>query len=100
MITMNEKIKLSKVLKRELKGKTLSKVAREIGISTALLHDWHSSSRKPSAQNMVKLRKLAKYLGLTLEEILFDEKNTKRTLCSTTFTDDGKTYRINIERFE
>ena len=95
-----KEIVLSKVLKKELKGRVLSKVAREIGISVAILHDWHSSSRKPSAKNLFQLKKLAEYLGLTLEEILFDEKTDKKTICSTTFNDEGKTYRINIERLE
>jgi hypothetical protein len=44
---MTDKIVLSKVLKRELKGKTLSSVARVLGIPVSLLHDWHSSSRMP-----------------------------------------------------
>lgn len=95
-----KEVVLSKVLKRELKGKVLSKVAKEIGISVAILHDWHSSSRKPSAKNLYQLRKLADYIGLTLEEILFDEKTEKRVICSTVFNDEGKTYRINIERLE
>lgn len=93
-------IKLSKVLQRELKGKVISKVAEEVGMRTQLLHDWHSSSRVPSARNMVILRKLADYLGLTLEEILFDESTERESICTTTFSDRGVTYRINIEKIK
>lgn len=97
---MKDEIKLSKVLQRELKGKVLTRVAKEVGLSPAMLHDWHSSSRRPSAKNMVQLKKLADYLNLTLEEILFDEQKEKHTIATTTFYDNGKTYRINIERIE
>ncbi len=91
---------LSEVLQKELKGRTLTKVAKEVGISTAILHDWHSSARKPSAKNMVHLKKLADYLGLTLEEILFGGSKDTHTIATTTFFDNGKTYKINIERLE
>ncbi len=97
---MSDEVKLSKVLQRELKGKVLTRVAKEIGLSPAMLHDWHSSSRRPSAKNMPQLKKLADYLGLTLEEILFDQKNASHTIATTTFYDNGKTYKINIERIE
>ncbi|MBN8538727.1 MAG: helix-turn-helix transcriptional regulator [Deltaproteobacteria bacterium] len=95
---MKKEIKLSQVLQRELKGKVISRVAKEIGISVSILHDWYSSSRKPSAKNMWHLKKLADYLGLTLEQILFDEKSEKQTISSTTFSDRGVQYRINIEK--
>lgn len=95
---MNQDLKLSKVLKRELKGKVLSRVARDVGISVSLLHDWFSSSRKPSAKNLWQLRLLADHLGLSLEEILFDEKREPQVIGSTTFIDRGVQYRINIEK--
>ena len=97
---MDKKIVLSDVLQRELEGKVLSRIAKDVGISVALLHDWHSSARKPSAKNIPQVKKLAEYLGLSLDEILFDEKTNKKIICSTTFSDEGKTYRINIERLE
>ena len=71
-LTMKKKVKLSTVLQRELKGKVISKVAKEIGIGVSLLHDWCNSSRTPSAKNMWQLKKVADYLGLSLEEILFE----------------------------
>lgn len=95
---MKKEIKLSQVLQRELQGKVLSRVAKEIGVSVSILHDWYSSSRKPSAKNMWQLKKLADYLGLSLEQILFDEKVERQIISSTTFTDRGVQYRVNIEK--
>jgi len=95
---MKKDIRLSNVLQRELKGKVLSRVAREVGMSVSLLHDWYSSARKPSAKNLWQLKLLAEHLGLTLDEILFDEHKGKQTISSTTFTDRGVQYRVNIEK--
>lgn len=95
---MKKDIRLHQVLQRELKGKVLSRVARDIGISVSLLHDWYSSSRKPSAKNLWQLKMVAEYLGLTLDEILFDERDRKQIISSTTFSDRGIQYRVNIEK--
>lgn len=95
---MKKDIYLSQVLQRELKGKVLSKIAREVGMSVSLLHDWYSSARKPSAKNLWQLKILAEYLGLTLDEILFDDQGSKQTISSTMFSDRGVQYRINIEK--
>ena len=95
---MKKEIKVSQVLQRELKGKVLSRVARDVGMSVSILHDWYSSSRKPSAKNMWQLKMLAEHLGLTLDEILFDEKKEKQIISSTVFTDRGVQYRVNIEK--
>lgn len=100
MIAVKKDIKLSQVLQRELKGKVLSRVAKEIGIAVSILHDWYSSSRKPSAKNMWQLKKLADYLGLSLEQILFDEKVERQIISSTTFTDRGVQYRVNVEKIK
>lgn len=98
IICVKKEIKVSQVLQRELKGKVLSRVAKEVGISVSILHDWYSSSRKPSAKNMWQLKMLAEHLGLTLDEILFDEKREKQIISSTVFTDRGVQYRVNIEK--
>lgn len=97
---VKKKIQLSQVLKRELKGKVISRVANDIGISVSLLHDWHSSSRTPSAKNLWQLKKVADYLGLSLEEVLFNEKREIQVISSTTFHDRGTQYRINIEKIK
>ena len=98
LLSVKKDIKLSQVLQRELKGKVLSRVAKEIGVSVSILHDWYSSSRKPSAKNMWQLKKLADYLGLTLEQVLFDEKGERQIISSTTFTDRGVQYRVSVEK--
>lgn len=95
---MKKEIRLSQVLQRELKGKIPSRIAREVGMSISLLHDWSSSARKPSAKNLWQLKLLAEHLGLTLDEILFDDQRGKQTISSTTFSDRGVNYRINIEK--
>ena len=95
---MKKDIRLSQVLRRELKGKVLSRVAREVGMSVSLLHDWYSAARKPSAKNLWQLKILAEHLGLTLDEILFDDQGAKQIISSTTFSDRGIQYRINIEK--
>lgn len=97
-LCMAREVKLSQVLQRELKGKILSRVAKEVGISTSLLHDWHSSARKPSAKNLWQLKKLADHIGLTLEEILFDESSERHLISSTIFSDKGSQYRVCIEK--
>lgn len=95
---MKRELKLSVVLQRELTGKIMARVAKACGIRVGLLHDWHSSARKPSAKNMWQVKNLADYLGLTLEQILFDEPGDRQIISSTTFTDRGVTYRVNVEK--
>ena len=97
---MKKEIQLSKVLKRELKGKVLSRVAKDVGISVSLLHDWHSSARMPSARNIVYLKKLADHLGLTLEEVLFDCRPERKIISTTSFSDNGTIYKIIIEKMK
>lgn len=97
---MKKEIRLAKVLQRELEGKVLSKVAREVGMSVSILHDWYSSARKPSAKNLWQLKLLAEHLGLTLDEILFDDQKGKQTISSTSFSDRGVQYRVNIEKIK
>lgn len=93
-------LKLSQVLQRELSGKNISQIAKQIRVSKSLIHDWTSSRRLPNAKNFPALLKLAKYLGLTLEELIFDKTSPQKiTLASTTFSDSGNSYRIEIEKF-
>lgn len=98
IVCVKKEIKVSQVLQRELKGKVLSRVAKDVGMSVSILHDWYSSSRKPSAKNMWQLKMLAEHLGLSLDEILFDEKREKQIISSTVFTDRGVQYRVNVEK--
>jgi transcriptional regulator with XRE-family HTH domain len=95
---MKKPLKLAQVLQRELKGKVISKVAKDLGLGVSLLHDWVSASRTPSARNLWQAKKLADHLGLTLEELLFDEKTGRECLTSTLFRDGETQYRISIEK--
>ena len=93
-------IKLSQVLQRELEGKNISQFAKKVGVSKSLLHDWVRSRRSPNSRNFGQLLKIAHALGLSLEELIFDKASSqKTTIASTTFSDSGKSYRIEIEKF-
>lgn len=99
-ILMKE-LRFAHVLKRELSGKNLAQVARDIGVAPSLLHDWYAARRSPNARNFPQLLKLSHYLGLTLEELIFDKPlNDKVTIASTTFTSDGSQFRVQIEKLK
>lgn len=100
LVTMKE-LKLVEVLHRELDGKNISDVAKKAGISVSLLHDWYKSRRMPGSKNFPSLLKLSSYLGLSLEELLFDIDNSnKEILAATVFTDGGVQYRCSIEKIK
>lgn len=93
-------LRLSKVLKRELRNVKLKEVSEATGISISLLSDW-KEGRLPSAKNLVKLQVLADYLELTLSQLLFsklEKDSTAITLQSTQFRDGDNQYRIIIEK--
>ena len=92
--------KISKILQQRLRGENLSQVARELGISKSLLADWVASRRLPSLKNIDSVAKLAKYLGLSLEELLLGSETEKKVISAVTFEDDKRAYRINIERIK
>lgn len=74
---------------------TLTKVAKALGISSSLLHDWHSGSRLPSGKNLGQLLKLADYLNLSLDALLFDRTETE--IFSTNFHYDGRLFRVYVK---
>jgi transcriptional regulator with XRE-family HTH domain len=95
-------IKLSSVIQERLEGKNLSAIAREIGISKSVLHDWAQAKRLPSMRNMDQVLKLADYLNLSLEELIFG-KNLERSgkiISSVSFEDNGRKYKVTIEKYE
>lgn len=87
----------SETIKKHLKDKNLSHVARELGIPKTVLHEWVNASRNPSLKNIGHIKKLADYLSLSLNELLIGEDSTT-LLSSFTFEDGDKKYRIKIER--
>lgn len=90
-------MKLGEVLKKRLKDKNITKVAKELNIPKSVLHEWVTSTRLPSLKSLDHLKKLANYLSLTLDELLSDTINEK-IISSVTFDDQGRKYRIKIER--
>ena len=92
-------LKFTKILSHALKGKNISGIAREIDMPRNMLHDWAKAKRVPSLNNIEYIKRLADYLGLTLEEILIGESN-KKTISSVSFQDDQRQYRISVERIK
>ncbi len=90
-------MKFSETIKKRLKDKNLSKVARELGIPKTLLHEWVQAKRQPSFKNINHIKNLADYLSMSLDELLVGESNDS-LITSVTFDDSGKKYRIKIER--
>jgi len=90
---------VNKLLKERLEDKNLSVVAKEVGISRSVLHDWVHGSRLPSLKNIKHLENLAGYLGVSIQKLLTGDDSGK-VISTVTFFDDGKRYRINIERLE
>ncbi len=95
-------IKLSHVLKRLFKGRTLASLEKELAISSTLLCEWRQG-RLPSGKNIIHLKRLADKYGLTLEELIFDiEPEGKRVLSTTSFLDEEtKTeYKVTVEKIK
>ena len=96
-------VKLTSVLRQRLSGKNLSKIASELGISRSLLADWVSSRRIPSLRNIESVKKIADYLGLTLEQLLLpssEDSEEQKIISNVTFEDQERSYRISIERLK
>ncbi len=91
--------KIHEILEKRLKGKNLSQLARELGISKSLLADWVASRRMPSFKNVEALKKLATYLGISLEELLIGEDD-QRVITSLLFEDEKRKYSIQITRIK
>ena len=67
-------IKIGQVLKRLLKErhKTLKKVSKDTGIPYSTLHTWQEN-RQP--KDILKAQRLADYFSITLNQLLFDQKD-------------------------
>lgn len=96
------KIKLKDVLQRELKSRneSIQKLAKKCKIPKTTLTDW-SQGVLPSAKNIHHLKTLSDYFDVSLSTLLFnikDERSSTDVLFSSTFVDDGKRYRLIIEK--
>ena len=90
-------VKPHEILRDQLEGVNLSKLARDLGIPKQRLHDWYGAKRFPNFKNVGELKKLADHLGLTMDQLLFGESGHE-IVSSTLFQEGGKQYKILIER--
>ena len=88
-----------KILKDHFKDKNLSELSRHLEIPRSVLQDWIRDEREPSFKNLNYLKRIAEYLGLSLDELLTGETQTKM-LSAVTFEDEGKRYQILINRIK
>jgi len=102
MVSMS-KIKLSQVLKAEIKSRelTINKMARDCKIPTSVLHGWVNGTI-PSAKNIHHIKTLSQYLHIPIEKLLFDNStvSSRLILFSSTFMDGKTQYKITIEKVE
>ena len=97
------KIKLSQVLQREMKKRSLSvtSLARQTGIPRTTVHDWQMG-RLPSSRNLHFLSDLSQFFNISLSVLLFDveEKRTSSStvLHTTTFTDETGEFKLTVEK--
>ena len=92
-------MKFNQILQEKLGSENLTEIARELDMPKSILHDWVVSMKQPSGKNIPHVKAIAEYLGLTLDELFFGEAN-KTTISSVSFEDNGRKYRINIERLK
>lgn len=91
----------SVMLNKLLKDKSVTKVAKEIGMPKSLLSEWRSSKKGPNLSSMHHVRKLASYLGVSFEELLFGEegfKEKEEVLTIVNFKDGQNTFSVKITK--
>ncbi|MBU6375011.1 MAG: helix-turn-helix transcriptional regulator [Bdellovibrionales bacterium] len=78
----------------ENRGLTLRQVTVEAGIKRSTLSDWLAGSRP---RELREVYRLSKYLGVTLEELLFEETSTDNQPMTVDLYFEGPV-RIRIDR--
>lgn len=87
----------SKMLNELFKHKSITQVAKEIGIPKSTLSEWASSKKGPNLSSMHHVRELASYLGISFEELIFGKESSEtKTLTTVKFTDGENKYSISI----
>lgn len=104
MKTNKSELKLSEILKAELKQRniTANQICKELSIPPSVLNGWLKNVM-PSAKNLQQIRKLADYFGLPLSVLLFNtnnDDNNAEILFSSVFKDKDAKYRLTIEKIE
>ena len=93
-------IKLSEVLRRELKGCDLKRIATECCIKQTTLLNWRDGT-SPNLKQAEGLLNLCKFLNLSLEELLFNKRDmiSKNEIISQTmFKDNDSFFKVTIEK--
>jgi transcriptional regulator with XRE-family HTH domain len=93
-------LKFTTTIQERLADENLSQISDKLNIPRSLLQDWVHNERKPSLANIEHVVSLSKFLGISLEELLVGSNQKINTVSSITFSDDGREYRINIERLK
>jgi hypothetical protein len=89
---------LADLLAKHLKEKNISAVAREIKVPVSLLHDWVRGRRSPSLKNIGHLKSLARFLGLSLGELLGDSSTGATLVTQVDFSIENQKYLLKIEK--
>lgn len=93
---------LQKILERELYRRKLSInfLASECNIPISVLHGWVKDGAAPSGKNLVHVKTLSNYFGISVDELLFQEEDEPPHLIlfSSTFRDGGTQYKLTIEK--
>ncbi len=87
------------LLRESFKDKNLSEISRKLEIPRSLLQDWVHEGRVPSMKNLEHIKRIADYLGYSLDELLLGE-SSKRIISSIEFEDSGRKYQVIINRIK
>lgn len=89
---------LKKNLQKILERRELTKASKAIGVPVATLHGWLTGA-VPSIKHLNSLIKLAKYLDMTLDELLIESNGTdaKETLMAFRFGDKDE-FKLIVEK--
>ena len=93
-------IKLSEVLRRELQGRDLKRVAHDCGIKQTTLINWRDGT-SPNLKQSEGLLNLCRYLNLSLEELLFNKRDLvteNEVISQTIFKDNDSMFKVTIEK--
>jgi transcriptional regulator with XRE-family HTH domain len=103
-VTCVRELRLADVLTTELKNRRISaaEVCRELGIPKSVFSGWLNGV-SPSAKNLPLIRKLASFLDLPIDILLFNTKTDETgeastVLFSSTFKDEKHRYKLTIEK--
>jgi hypothetical protein len=98
----NMSIKLKEILAKELERRNLSinHVARDCEIPVSVLHGWVHGTL-PSAKNLHHIKTLSKYLGMRMDDMLFEEEQrSSLILFTSTFMDGDTQYKLTVEKIK